>query len=206
MNSPWDPISSESSRRSSLVNGPANQDANLPSNTTGMSHHLDRLRKKAQTIQQQTGNPVATPTPQLHPRDIQGNNPVHNNGNSGRMSAMSGCSLPGSANQMNNMHLQQQYNMMQTSSQMNNQHGVRRASDPVRALDRNFGLSNNEGNLQQSSRNRFSGSYTQLSNMQQLQMQQQGRVPLHGQRIRGTSGDFAQNNQTTLGNNQVRSE
>jgi len=50
MNSPWDPISADSSRRSSLAGG-HEQGTAVPANP--ISHHLSRLHKKAQTIQQQ---------------------------------------------------------------------------------------------------------------------------------------------------------
>jgi len=98
---------------------------------------------------------------------------------------MSECSLPGSASQ------QMQQQQQQMSQQ--NQHTIRRASDPVRALDRNFGVTGNntaqaQSNLVQSQRNRTGGSYNQLNNMQQQQMLG-GRMPLHGQKIRGASGD-----------------
>lgn len=71
--------------------------------------------------------------------------------------------------------------MPQASQQqphMNHQ-TVRRASDPVRTLDRNFGM---DGQL---SRHQRRGSYNNQINMGH----QQQRVPLHGQRIRGMSGD-----------------
>merc|ERR1719273_1804751 len=58
------------------------------------------------------------------------------------------------------------------------QPGVRRASDPVRTLDRTFGV---DGQL---SRHQRSGSYNQLNGGPV-----QTRVPMHGARIRGMSGD-----------------
>ena len=66
---------------------------------------------------------------------------------------------------------------MQAPGQGNNNNSSRRASDPCRTLDRTFGV---DGNL---SRHNRRGSYDQMN------MGQQTRVPLHGQRIRGTSGD-----------------
>ena len=188
MNSPWDPISVDSSRRSSLNPGmesgqqqPAQQPLPQQQQHSGMSHHLDRLRKKAQTMQQQQTASVNMNQPMHGQQDMIPN--------SGRVSAMSECSMPGSASQM---QMSNGYGML--PEQMNNPHGIRRASDPVRALDRNFGVNNagNGNNLVQSQRNRTGGSYNQLNNMQQMQ----GRMPLHGQRIRGASGDshFAQGN------------
>ena len=192
MNSPtcWDPISvdhhSHNSRRSSLnqqmgAGGPTQQ-----SNAT-MSHHLDRLRKKSHNIQQQQAN---CQQPQMQQQPAMGQN-----NSSGRMSAMSECSMPGSASQM-----PMNYGMPpppQASSGGggggNQQHTVRRASDPVRALDRNFGVTGAPG-ASNGGHTQRRGSYNQMTNTQQQQQQQQqmqgGRMPLHGQKIRGTSGDF----------------
>ena len=202
MNSPWDPISAGSSRRSSLAAGGGSSNANIdPSSGPAISQHLGRLRKKAQHLQQehqlQSMTPNAAQSENLR-------------GISGRTSAMSDCSLPASATQLHNTHLQQMQNMQQSynnnpaqtpsraqhqwntnvqypqaqyqQSQQNGQ-GPRRASDPVRALDRNFGVttSNNhpEGELNNRNKN---GSFQNISQMNQ-------RIPLHGQRIRGVSGD-----------------
>merc|ERR1739846_193209 len=65
-----------------------------------------------------------------------------------------------------------------TNPPIPHQSSVRRASDPVRTLDRNFGVQDG-----QISRHQRSGSYNQIN------MGHQQRVPMHGQRIRGMSGD-----------------
>ena len=67
MNSPWDPISAGSSRRSSLVAGGMSGNSNMESSTgPAISQHLGRLRKKAQNLQQeqqlQSMTPNGTPT------------------------------------------------------------------------------------------------------------------------------------------------
>ena len=207
MNSPWDPISAGSSRRSSLVAGGMSGNSNMESSTgPAISQHLGRLRKKAQNLQQEQQLQSMTPN-----GSQTGNLRVA----SGRSSAMSDCSLPASATQLHNAHLQQMQNMQhaysntvsQTSSrphhqwhsnlqypqnqyqqqQMNGQ-GPRRASDPVRALDRNFGVTpaggiHNHPEQQLNNRNK-SGSFQQLNTGHMAQ-----RIPMHGQRIRGTSGD-----------------
>ena len=207
MNSPWDPISAGSSRRSSLVTGGGNANGNNETGTgPAISQHLGRLRKKAQTVQQehqlQSLTPNATQSENL--RNM-----------SGRTSAMSDCSLPASATQLHNTHLQHMQNMQhsyntQTNNRLQQQtwnnannlqypqaqyqqgvqpngQGPRRASDPVRALDRNFGVtpSHNQSQGVLNQRNK-SGSFQNITNAQQHMSQ---RVPLHGQRIRGTSGD-----------------
>ena len=188
MNSPtcWDPISvdhhSHNSRRSSLnqqmgAGGPSQQ-----SNAT-MSHHLDRLRKKSHNIQQQQASCQQQPQMQQQPA-------LGQNNSSGRMSAMSECSMPGSASQMPMGN----YGMPPPpQASGNQQHTVRRASDPVRALDRNFGVTGAPG-ASNGGHTQRRGSYNQMTNTQQQQQQQQqmqgGRMPLHGQKIRGTSGDF----------------
>ena len=213
MNSPWDPISAGSSRRSSLVAGGSHSNGN---NETGsgpaISQHLGRLRKKAQTVQQEHQ------LQSLTPNAAQSEN-LRNM--SGRTSAMSDCSLPVSATQLHNTHLQQMQNMQQAYNTQPNQRmqhnawnvsnnlqypqphyqqgvqtngqGPRRASDPVRALDRNFGVTPSQNHSQGVLNNRNkSGSFQNVSNAQQ-QMSQ--RVPLHGQRIRGMSGDSHFGNQ-----------
>ena len=53
------------------------------------------------------------------------------------------------------------------------QHSSRRASDPVRALDRNFGVGNQQSKPQRS------GSFTQIND--------QSRMPMHGQPYHGSS-------------------
>ena len=210
MNSPWDPISAGSSRRSSFATGGMNGNSNVDSPAgPAISQHLGRLRKKAQNLQQEQQLQSMTPT---------GSQTGTLRVASGRSSAMSDCSLPVSATQLHNTHLQQMQSMQhaynnsasQTSSrpphhqwhanlqypqiqyqqqqQQVNGQGPRRASDPVRALDRNFGVTPSSGvhnhpQQQLNNRNR-SGSFQQLNNAQMTQ-----RLPMHGQRIRGTSGD-----------------
>jgi hypothetical protein len=140
------------------------------------------LHRKAQTIQQQQQQqqqqtPSATPTPQQNGM---------------------------SSHDMSRMHTMQQ--QLQQHPQMMPQHHqqqqqqqqqVRRASDPVRTLDRNFGVGGG-----QLSRHQRSGSYNQLNNLGCNQMQQ--RVPLHGQRIRGLSSAGAETEQNYFQQNQVR--
>lgn len=97
MNSPWDPISAGSSRRSSLVTGGGNASTTTETSAgPAISQHLGRLRKKAQTVQQehqlQSLTPNATQSENL--RNM-----------SGRASAMSDCSVPASATQLHNTHL-----------------------------------------------------------------------------------------------------
>jgi len=55
MNSPWDPISADSSRRSSLAGHDNSTATSQPAaaGATSISQHLNRLHRKAQTIQQQ---------------------------------------------------------------------------------------------------------------------------------------------------------
>ena len=178
MNSPWDPISADSSRRSSL----AGHENSAAQQANPISHHLTRLHRKAQTIQQQQQQqqqqqtPSATPTPQQNGM---------------------------SSHDMSRMHtmqqqLQQHPQMMpQHHQQQQQQQQVRRASDPVRTLDRNFGVGGG-----QLSRHQRSGSYNQLNNLGCNQMQQ--RVPLHGQRIRGLSSAGAETEQNYFQQNQVR--
>ena len=208
MNSPWDPISvGSNSRRSSLNAGQGgSNNSNVDSSSgPGISHHLGRLRKKAQHLQQEQQLQSMTPNA-LQSENLRGM--------SGRTSAMSDCSLPASATQLHNTHLQHMQNMQQSYNnnptahassraqqhqwnnnnmqypqaqyqqhQQQNGQGPRRASDPVRALDRNFGVttSNNHPEGELNNRNK-SGSFQNISQMNQ-------RVPLHGQRIRGVSGD-----------------
>ena len=179
MNSPWDPISADSSRRSSLA-GHENSAAQ-PANP--ISHHLTRLHRKAQTIQQQQQQqqqqqtPSATPTPQ------------QNGMSSHDMSRMH------SMQQLQqHPHMMQQHHQQQQQQQ---QQQVRRASDPVRTLDRNFGVGGG-----QLSRHQRSGSFNQINTLGCNQMQQ--RVPLHGQRIRGLSAAGAETEQSYFQQNQVR--
>ena len=118
---------------------------------TGISGHLSRLHQKVETA----CNSPAPPN--------------------GRMSSMSGCSLPPPPSY--GQHAQFQQQQQQHHQQQQQQGQTRRASDPVRMLDRNFGVGG------QMSKHR-SGSYTNLS---QSQSQQQ-RVPLHGQQVHGMGG------------------
>ena len=137
------------------TSGMPNSDTTHPSQNIG--HHLNRLHRRAQQQQvMQTGTP--TPTPMVDPH--------------GRPSSvMSDMTAPTPTNPP----------MPTMATQMpsqGGQSGVRRASDPVRTLDRNFGV---EGQM---SRHNRSGSFSH-GNM----MGQANRVPVHGQRIRGMSGD-----------------
>eukprot|EP00095_Tigriopus_kingsejongensis_P010985 snap_masked-scaffold281_size224178-processed-gene-0.6 protein:Tk10985 transcript:snap_masked-scaffold281_size224178-processed-gene-0.6-mRNA-1 annotation:"cubitus interruptus" len=109
----------------------------------GLAHRLSRLHQKAGEIQ--------SPVPGAHGMMMSMD---------GRASVMSDCSLP----PPNGMPLNPQVDP--------NSGSIRRASDPVRTLDRNFGVGG------QLSRHR---SYTQLNQSHQL------RVPLHGHQIRGGS-------------------
>ncbi len=100
--------------------------------------------------------------------------------NNGRQSVMSSCSMNSA------QHPQQQQQMYgHQQQQYDADGGVRRASDPVRMLDRNFGVGagtlnnhNNAGGHHQQGMTRHR-SYTQLNTAQQQ------RVPLHGQNVRG---------------------
>lgn len=139
----WDPMSADSSRRSSMASNHAGQQA---SEVTGpnIGQHLNRLHRRAQQHQVMSSM-----------MDV-----------SGRGSAMSTATptnppMP----------------PMATQSMQPQGGNVRRASDPVRTLDRNFGV-DSTGNL---GRHQRSGSFSQLNG--------QPRVPMHGQRIRGMSGD-----------------
>ena len=128
VNSPWDPISLGSSRRSSVVEAggggaaTASAAAATSSGSAGViSHHIDRLRRRAQ----QKGAAAASPTaPQSRQAAAAAD---------GRQSAMSDCTV---------------------ESQQPNFAAPRRASDPVRTLDRTFGVAG------QMARH---GSYSQLS-------------------------------------------
>ena len=121
---------------------------------TGISGHLSRLHQKVETVC---------------------NSPVPPHAQNGRMSSMSGCSLPPPPSYGQHAQFQQQQQQEQQQQQLQGQ--TRRASDPVRLLDRNFGVGG------QMSKHR---SYTNLS-QSQLQQQQQ-RVPLHGQHVHGMGG------------------
>ena len=146
----WDPMSADSSRRSSMA---SNHGGNMPETPThNINNHLDRLHRRAKQNQMHA-TPVATPTPMMEM--------------GGRGSGMSGMTAtPTNAQAMPN----------HAPHPMPNHHGSgRRASDPVRMLDRNFGV---EGQM---SRHGRSGSFGPVT--------AQPRVPIHGQRIRGMSGD-----------------
>jgi hypothetical protein len=156
-NSPWTggdvvgAMSTCSSRRSSLVGG-GNNGASLvgAGGGGGISGHLSRLQQKAENVS------TSSPVPPAHHNGVVG----------GRVSAMSECSLPPPPSY--------QHHQYQVQQQQQQEGSTRRASDPVRMLDRNFGVGG------QMSRGR---SYTNLS--QGAQQQQQQRVPLHGQQVHG---------------------
>ncbi len=163
-NSPWCPgdaaggtvsISACSSRRSSMMSSLQQQDAPAAAATTkaGVSQHLSRLHHKAQ----------------------QGSMAMQVDG---RQSVMSDCSIPST---MSYQQPQQQQQQQQQQHYNNNSNapGVRRASDPVRTLDRNFGVGNGSGSGGGGGGLSRHRSYTQLNNLQQQ------RVPLHGQQVRG---------------------
>jgi len=181
MNSPWDPISADSSRRSSLAGG-HEQGTAVPANP--ISHHLSRLHKKAQTIQQQQQQqqqtPSATPTP--------GQQQMMSSQDMSRMHPMQ--------HQQHHPHMMQHHHLQQQHQQ---QQQPRRASDPVRTLDRNFGVGGG-----QLSRHQRSGSFNQLNTLGcNNGMQQQQRVPLHGQRIRGLSSAGSEHEQNYFQQNGV---
>ena len=124
----------------------------------GIGQHLNRLHRRAQQQQMMPTPAAAGPPPTSA-------TPTMNMGR--RASDMSAMATP-----TNNPPAGvPQPNMPHQNS------SVRRASDPVRTLDRNFGV---DGQI---SRHHRSGSYTQIN------MGHQQRVPIHGQRIRGMSGD-----------------
>ena len=114
---------------------------------SNIGHHLNRLHRRAQQQVMQAG----TPTPM--------------------MQSASPAPTPTNAP----MNAPNMVSQMQPHGQAGANNGsIRRASDPCRTLDRNFGVD---------ARHNRRGSYDQMS------MGQQARVPLHGQRIRGASGD-----------------
>ena len=161
VNSPWDPMQShDSSRRSSMVSNPGGVQQQQVSTAASESANIGHhLNRLHRRAQQQMQVQAGTPTPMML---------------DGRVSGMSDhVTAPTPTNPpMPSMQLAQ----MQAHGQGNN-NSNRRASDPCRTLDRTFGV---DGNL---SRHNRRGSYDQMN------MGQQARVPLHGQRIRGTSGD-----------------
>ena len=138
-----------------------------------INNHLDRLHRRAKQNQMQV-TPSATPTPMM---DMSGRG-------SG-MSDMTAIARTPTGNP--NGHVPNHAQMP------TGHHGSgRRASDPVRMLDRNFGV---EGQM---SRHARSGSFGPVSAAQP-------RVPMHGQRIRGMSGDtyFQQQQQQNSGAQQM---
>ena len=141
----WDPMSADSSRRSSMA---SNHGGNVQDHQVNINNHLDRLHRRASKQNQMQVTPVATPTPMMNmvrtPTNVLPPQPMPN-------------------------HAQQP---------MVNHGSGRRASDPVRMLDRNFGV---EGQM---SRHGRSGSFGPVQ-----PAAQPPRVPIHGQRIRGMSGD-----------------
>ena len=139
----WDPMSADSSRRSSMA---SNHGGNAQDHQVNINNHLDRLHRRAKQNQMQV-TPVATPTPMMN----MVRTPTH---------VPPPPPMPTHAPQP-----------------MGNHGSGRRASDPVRMLDRNFGV---EGQM---SRHGRSGSFGAV------QPSAQPRVPIHGQRIRGMSGD-----------------
>ena len=127
VNSPWDPISVGSSRRSSVAEAGVGATAAAVSNggsAGAISHHIDRLRRRAQ--QKGTAAPQTAPTSQVAAVA------------DGRQSAMSDCTV---------------------ESQQPSFAAPRRASDPVRTLDRNFGVGVG-GQMGSQARH---GSYNQLN-------------------------------------------
>ena len=127
MNSPWDPISVGSSRRSSMVEmTAANNSSSANGSPAAISQHISRLHRRAQQLKS---------TSSLASSSVQ-------TAIDGRQSAMSDS---------------------QPNQQQFGDSAPRRASDPVRTLDRNFGVGG------QMSRHR---SYSQLGGQQQ-------RMPVH---------------------------
>ena len=158
-------MSADSSRRSSMASnhgGSLADQSHAPQQQQGIGQHLNRLHRRAAHHHQMMATPSATPTPMLD----------------GRGSAMSEMATPINPPMPS-------VPAVQVNSTGHS--GARRASDPVRTLDRTFGV---DGQL---SRHQRSGSYNQLN----MAQQQNNRVPMHGQRIRGMSGDtyFGQNDQ-----------
>ena len=147
MNSPWDPMSADSSRRSSMASNHGGNGIE-PTPQPGIGQHLNRLHRRAQQQQMMpTGTPSATPTMEMGRRGSDMTTPT-------------------------NPHMPIPHQQPPMPHQQG--HNVRRASDPVRTLDRNFGTHQRRG------------SYNNQMNMSGHPQQ---RVPLHGQRIRGMSGD-----------------
>ncbi len=191
INSDWDPISADSSRRSSMTsNHGGHGGAAASAQAPGIGSHLSRLHRKAN--QQQTNmmhsTPTATPTPTMGatamPMDMQ------QQPSSGRGSGMSSMATP--TNNFPPMNHPGGGAYAIGPQAQGGGGGVRRASDPVRPLDRNFGVHGGgaggvAGGHQQPNHNNMGrrGSY----NHQMASVQHNQRVPMHGQRIRGMSGD-----------------
>ena len=134
VNSPWDPISVGSSRRSSVAEAGGGAPAAAASNcgsAGAISHHIDRLRRRSRQ-KAAAASQTAPPSQAAAAAD-------------GRQSAMSDCTVE--------------------SQQQPSFAAPRRASDPVRTLDRNFGVG---GQLASQARH---GSYNQLNKQ---------RLPLSG--------------------------
>ena len=117
VNSPWDPISVGSSRRSSVAEvggGAAVAVTSIGGSAGAISHHIDRLRRRAQ--QKGAAAPQTASTTSRAAAAVVAD---------GRQSAMSDCTVE--------------------SQQQSNFAAPRRASDPVRTLDRNFGVGGQMG-------------------------------------------------------------
>ena len=146
-NSPWVDHSAPSSRRSSLapndLTGMPVNPAN-PNRSQGMSQHLSRLQQKADSLAMSGSQP---------PSQVQ----HHQQGR-----RMSDCGVTSVANH--------QLQQMHPGAHQPNDNTARRASDPVRSMDRNFGVNG------QMSRHR---SYSQLNGGQVA------RQPIHGHQVRG---------------------
>ncbi len=141
-NSPWgDMTSACSSKRSSLATATAADKQQQPPPMAAISQQLNRLHQKG--VQMQQGQ---------HPMD-------------GRQSAMSDVVMNNDGSVISEAAPVNHNGYYEGGGA-----GMRRASDPVRTHDRNFGVHS------QMSRHR---SYTQLNQMQHQ------RVPVHGQPVRG---------------------
>lgn len=123
-------------------------------NGHNVSQQLDRLHQKAV-------NTIQSPVPPTQ-QSLGGQTITQDMFDC--QSVMSDCSMPTS-------------NMGHSDANNGGQFTQRRASDPVRTLDRNFGVGG------QMSRHR---SYTHLNNA----VGQQQRLPLHGQNVRGMSNNM----------------
>ena len=182
---------SEQSRRCSDVSVAMSQSSNI--STRAMGSFYDPMSQDNSRRSSMVSNPgsvagtteshAATPNighhlNRLHRRAqqqvMQGSTPAQAMMLDGRVSGMSDVTATNPT--PTNPPMPTMVAQMQPHGEANNSNS-RRASDPCRTLDRTFGV---DGNLSRHSRR---GSYDQMN------MGQQTRVPLHGQRIRGTSGD-----------------